>query len=278
MRDIRQTSEYSKYLSTQGWLVEKKNNNYYFIKKFPLIGSVMKAQRPETLRYKDIEILSKKHRVFRIIVEPNTDFEAKGLKTRGYKPSKYYFLPSKTLEIDLKKSTTSLVASSKNDARSSTLKTKYLILKTEDKVKEYRSYWKKAVGIKRHIPSIKELSTLQKAFKNNMLMLHCYSAVEQRDQVLAGGIFLIADKTAYYWSAFTSSEGRDKLAQYKVVWEGIFWAKKKGARVFDFEGIYDSRFPITSWLGFSHFKKSFGGKEVEYPGTYTKNLLPFRIW
>lgn len=51
------------------------------------------------------------------------------------------------------------------------------------------------------------------------------------------------------------------------------WAKKRGCKIFDFEGIYDERFPNKSWLGFTHFKKSFGGYEVSYPGTYTKTRL-----
>jgi lipid II:glycine glycyltransferase (peptidoglycan interpeptide bridge formation enzyme) len=48
-----------------------------------------------------------------------------------------------------------------------------------------------------------------------------------------------------------------------------------GCKIFDFEGIYDSRFPIKSWLGFTHFKKQFGGNEIAYPGCYIKFRLPF---
>lgn len=89
----------------------------------------------------------------------------------------------------------------------------------------------------------------------------------------SGAIFLLADGIAYYWQAFANKEGRKKLYQYKVVWEGILWAKKKGARIFDFEGIYDERFPNKTWLGFTHFKKSFGGYEVEYSGAFVKSRI-----
>jgi lipid II:glycine glycyltransferase (peptidoglycan interpeptide bridge formation enzyme) len=82
-------------------------------------------------------------------------------------------------------------------------------------------------------------------------------------------------KIAYYWQAFTNSEGRTSLSQYSLLYHGILWAKKQGSRVFDFEGIYDPRFPNKSWQGFTHFKKSFGGYEVEYLGTFVKNRLPF---
>ncbi len=78
---------------------------------------------------------------------------------------------------------------------------------------------------------------------------------------------------AYYWQAFTGTFGRKNQTQYKIVWEGVLWAKKKGVKVFDFEGIYDERFPNKSWRGFTHFKKSFGGYEVEYPGAFVKNSI-----
>jgi len=89
----------------------------------------------------------------------------------------------------------------------------------------------------------------------------------------AGAIFLSGDGIGYYWQAFTNREGREKHEQYNIVWEGILRVKKIGARIFDFEGIYDERFPNKSWLGFTHFKKSFGGYEVIHPGTFVKWFL-----
>jgi lipid II:glycine glycyltransferase (peptidoglycan interpeptide bridge formation enzyme) len=47
-------------------------------------------------------------------------------------------------------------------------------------------------------------------------------------------------------------------------------AKKRGSLVWDFEGIFDQRFPNKDILGYTHFKKSFGGKEIEFPGAFTK--------
>ena len=94
----------------------------------------------------------------------------------------------------------------------------------------------------------------------------------------AGAIFLIGDETGYYWQAFTNSGGRLSKSQYNIVWEGILWSKKTGATSFDLEGVYDERFPNKSWLGFTHFKKSFGGKSIFYPGAYTKNKIPLNIF
>lgn len=92
--------------------------------------------------------------------------------------------------------------------------------------------------------------------------------------VLAGALILIHDKISYYFHAASTPEGQKLSAPYLVVWEAIKLAKKKDCRVFDFEGIYDERFPIKSWKGFTHFKKSFGGKEVEYSKTSLKFYNP----
>ena len=95
-------------------------------------------------------------------------------------------------------------------------------------------------------------------------------------RITGGAIFTqsLHDYT-YYWQGFTNKEGRTSLSQYTLLYQGILWAKKICCRVFDFEGIYDERFPNKSWLGFTHFKKSFGGKEVNFPGCYTKLRFPY---
>ena len=114
---------------------------------------------------------------------------------------------------------------------------------------KFRNTWRKAVGLKRYVPPLSHLLALKKSFGKNVTFLAF------RD---SGAIFLKTREIAYYWQAFTGKEGRKSEIQYKIVWEGILWAKRQGAKIFDFEGIYNERFPNKSWLGFTHFKKSFG--------------------
>jgi len=47
MLDIRQTKQYARYLLAQGWKVEKINNTYAYIKYIPIVGDIIKIQRPE---------------------------------------------------------------------------------------------------------------------------------------------------------------------------------------------------------------------------------------
>ena len=130
----------------------------------------------------------------------------------------------------------------------------------------FRIAWKNAVGNKRHVPTLAKLKALKKTFDKKAYFL-------LTEDNSAGAIFLIGDKLAYYWQAFTNKNGRKSLAQYKIVWEGILKLKASGVRILDFEGVYDDRFPNKSWRGFSHFKKSFGGDEIKYPGAYVKIRL-----
>ena len=274
MRDIRQTPQYTKYLSLIGWKVERIHDTNYFIKKFPIIGSVLKVQRPEKLHLHDIYHVSRANQCFQIIIEPNLSTDHLRLASSGFKSSNSPYLPTKTLQLDLTKSENQLLKEMKKDARYALRRTMNFILCTVD-CDDFRHAWKKAVGWKRYVPPLSHLIALEKSFKDNCVFLGCFDESIHRSGIIGGAIFLIGDKTVYYWQAFTNEEGRKALAQYKIVWEGILWAKETDAKVFDFEGIYDERFPNKSWLGFTHFKKSFGGYEVSYPGCFVKNLLSF---
>ncbi len=266
MADIRQTIQYANYLKQIGWIVERTAEVNYFIKKLPLIGFIVKIQRPDEIRINKIREITKKYRAFQIIIEPKTELDAKYLLSIRFRLSKSTYLPSKTLLLELTLSEKSLLKKLKKDARGAVRQNENLATSFASP-KEFRNAWKSSVGLRRYVPPLSHLTALKKSFKNNCIFLV--------SQINSGAIFLLADGIAYYWQAFTNKEGRQKLYQYKIVWEGILWAKKKGARIFDFEGIYDERFPNKNWLGFTHFKKSFGGYGIEYPGCFIKNLLPF---
>ncbi len=271
--DIRQTQEYAHYLKALGWGVEKIDGVYCYIKKIPFLGSVIKIQRTKKTPFLKIEKLAKKHSVFQIIIEPGlkiTNNNLKQLKINGYKQSRSPYLPTKTLQLDLTKPKSELFNQLKKDCRYALRKTEKLPLKQLDNIALFRKAWKSSVGWRHYVPPLPHLKTLKKAFNSSALFL-------ASDDLEAGAIFLLADKTAYYWQAFTSKQGRHSLSQYRIVWQGILWAKEHGAKIFDFEGIYDSRFPKKSWLGLTHFKKSFSGYEVQYPGPFVKTSLLFNL-
>lgn len=261
MKDIRQSDPYARYLQSEGWVIEKKNNIYYFIKKIPVLGSVIKLQRPSTMDLNVLGKLARKYRAFYIIIEPTQDTQVKGFRqTQPY-------LPSKTVILDTRNGIKQIHDQFSKDTKYSLRKSeKVKVINTRD-IERFSDAWIDAVANSRHIMSVSQMKKLKAAFGDK-----CVFLLASNDS--AGGIFLETDGMGYYWHGFANQYGRKKLSQYKVVWEGIRWAKKAGANRFDFEGIYDERFPIEKWKGFTHFKKGFGGKIVEHPGAFAKWRLP----
>ena len=313
MTDLRQTKEFANFLKSQGWIIETiseakpkktprgcakalpRGETKAFIRKLPLTPfSIIKLQRPEMIDIQKINQLAKNHRALAIYIEPSLSTINYQLSTKknGFHLSRSPFLPTKTIHLDLAQSQKQLLTDMKKDAR-------YCIRKASlagptckqvgpDGIKLFHQAWKRAVSWKRHVPPLKTLKNLKTAFGPKAIFLVALTKVTPGvelgqndvdtpgvDAILAGTIILLTKDTAYYYYAFTSKEGRKMMAQYLLVWEVIKIAKKQGCKIFDFEGIYDPRFPIKNWQGFSYFKKSFGGKEVEYPGCFVKKRLPF---
>ncbi len=288
MHDIRQSESYARYLRSLGWTVERIAEINYFIKKIPLFGSILKVQRPEKIKFDTIDKLCRKYRVFQIIVEPGLatrtgPFEDchKLIMAHGYKLAKSTYLPSKTLQIDLTQSKEEILSHFKKDARYAIRKGGVLNFKeysTSEEIKIFWEGWKNSVKFDRYVPSAEQLIKLRKSFpQSQSFFLASHNII---GSIIGGALFTTSSHEkskyiTYYWQAFTNKEGRASLSQYSLLWNGILWAKKNGYKVFDFEGIYDERFPDKSWLGFTHFKRSFGGYEVTYPGCFVKNRLPF---
>lgn len=286
MLDIRQSEPYARYLKSVGWEVERIDGINYFIKKIPIIGSILKVQRPEQIRFGTINKLCRRYGVFQIIIEPALSARIGAFKdchkfmiAHGYKLSKSTYLPSKTLQIDLTKPKKDIFRSLKKDARYALRKGGELNFKeysTPKEIRIFREAWKKSVKFNRYVPSADQLIKLKKSFpQSHSLFLTSHNIF---GRIIGGVIFTTSSHgkskyITYYWQAFTNKEGRSTLSNYALLYYGILWAKKNGYKLFDFEGIYDPRFPNNSWLGFTHFKRSFGGYEVTYPGCYTKFSL-----
>ncbi len=280
MIDIRQSVNYANYLKRLGWTVERIAEINYFIKKLPLIGSVIKVQRPEEVRIDIIRKLAKQYRAFQIIIEPKSEMDANFLASIGFKLAKSTYLPSKTLQIDLTQSKKKIFKSFKKDAKGSIKRGGAIEIKeysTFDEIKKFRDGWKSCVKLSRFVPSTDQLINLGKSFSHHHSIF--LASHNKSSSIMGGAIFTISSHEGsnyitYYWQAFTNSEGRTSLSQYSLLHQGILWAKRQNCKIFDFEGVFDERFPNKDWLGFTHFKKSFGGYEVIYPGTYVKNRLP----
>ena len=296
MADLRQSPNHARFLRSMGWIVERKKGINYFIKRIPLIGSFIKVQRPERINFEDIEELRKKYRVFQVVIEPklctvsvsrddntcsDSSFSVASkivhdqLYTSGFKLSKSPFLPTKTIQIDLTKPEAILLKSFHyktryNIGKSQKLKVK--IQKSND-IKKFISLWHKwhhkRLGF---LSQARQIEAFYKAYGTDADLL----MATKNGETIAGLLLFSYDRITYYMYAGSDKLGKKLFAPTLITWEAIKLAKKRGSKIFDFEGVYDERFPLKSWLGFTRFKKSFGGQEVSFPGCFLKPNI-FRI-
>jgi lipid II:glycine glycyltransferase (peptidoglycan interpeptide bridge formation enzyme) len=83
--------------------------------------------------------------------------------------------------------------------------------------------------------------------------------------------------TRYYAHAGNAESARKLQPSVYLVGHMIFDAKKQGKQHFDYYGVAPPHAPKThKWAGFSQFKRSFGGREVEYSGTWEIPIKPAR--
>jgi len=98
---------------------------------------------------------------------------------------------------------------------------------------------------------------------------------EYRGRNIAAGFFCFwGDKVTYLHGA-SDNEFRNVMAPYLLQWFLILAAKKEGYRYYDFYGLDEKK-----WPGVTRFKLGFGGRTVEYPGTYDVifNSAGYRIY
>lgn len=88
-------------------------------------------------------------------------------------------------------------------------------------------------------------------------------------KVLVAWILFLFKEILYYPYGASSSEDREVMASNLIMWEAMRWGKAKGARLFDLWGaLGPNPNPQDPWFGFHRFKESYGGKLVEFLGTY----------
>lgn len=91
----------------------------------------------------------------------------------------------------------------------------------------------------------------------------------KKEEIIAAGLVFDNDKTRYNLQGAQSEEGRKLHATGILTVQLILDAKEKGLKTFDFWGIAPENAPKNHpWAGFTSFKKTFDGQEVDYAGTH----------
>jgi len=93
--------------------------------------------------------------------------------------------------------------------------------------------------------------------------------VEHQGKIIAANIVILHGGRATYLHGASCYEYRNLMAPYLLHWETIRYAKEHGISEYDLWGIDE-----VKWPGLTRFKRGFGGKEVEYAGSYDYVFQP----
>lgn len=86
--------------------------------------------------------------------------------------------------------------------------------------------------------------------------------------VLASAIIVFYKDACTYLFGGSCDEQREKMAPYKLHWEVMLEAKRRGCKYYDMFGIAPNDDEKHPWAGVTRFKKQFGGAELASLGSW----------
>jgi lipid II:glycine glycyltransferase (peptidoglycan interpeptide bridge formation enzyme) len=279
--DVRQTQEYARYMHATGWKVLADDNKppFIYVKKllFTPFHTLKVLRHGVHIPEKKYQKLLKKHKAF---VSKQEIHQVEKI-TQG----KVYFkidpentwplTPTKTLWLDLKVSSQELIERMKPKTRYNIRKAQRSELASEvvvgdkisaEKLNEFYSLWSKN---KPHNwlfrPKFSDLKDLVASFGDKCFFVF----VRSRDSgiILAANLILTSTNMAFYWHNGSTPEGKSKLAPTLALWLAVLECKRRWLHIFDFEGVWDERYPKlnSGWKGFTKFKEGFTSTPATSP-------------
>ena len=282
LQDIRQTKEYACFMRQIGWQVEKINHStikrfdnkviYAYIKRLPCLPfSILKILRYQKLDQNKLIQVIKKHRAVIIKKEPFLIRKQKQNSTyfKVLPGNKWPLTPTKTLWLDLRQSSKQLLANLKPKTRynlkkalKNNLQVKIISGEkiTEKQLQQFYDLWSTN---KPHNflfrPHFNELKSLIQSFAKKCFFVFSQSSSTRSPLLLAACLVLTSENMAFYWHNASNKQGKKLFAPTLCIWKAITESKQKKLNIFDFEGVWDERFPYLNkgWKGFTKFKNGF---------------------
>ena len=262
--ELQQSSIYANYIAALKWQIIMADGCNMFYKKIPFMGGLLKIQRPKKLPH--IPAID----VSTIAIEPakNQNIAAykKWVSTyeKKYRVVRSEYMATKTILIDLRPKEDEIFTRFSEAKRRAVRKAEKngVIVRESTNIKDLIHIKNKSGGFLGFITTVgidKFWSIMAPKYATILLA---------RAPHLVGGVLLVFwKKTAFYWIAGATKEGKKMFAPTLLVWEALKVAKKHGAKQFDFVGVWDERRhqEHTEWQGFTRFKEGFGGKPLYYP-------------
>jgi lipid II:glycine glycyltransferase (peptidoglycan interpeptide bridge formation enzyme) len=281
--DARQSDEWGEFLKAIGWEVKKIDGMLIYHRKIPLFNaSFIKIQHVKgPISLVKIDAFARKNRALFSVIEPHTaGYNEDDWRRNGYRVSKMRYAHSATILIDLTRTEETIMASFSENARRNIRKAERQLTVESGSLTDavirqfYAMYLRLGKRKKFYVPPFAEVKAKMNSFAKTSVVFFAYE-VKDKEPVAALWVGSVG-RTIIYFHPGNTDRGYDLLANYLLVWEAMKWGKKKGMQVFDFETAYDTRYPWENkkWLGYTEFKKKFGGQFVEFPPSYVKFYNP----
>lgn len=260
------------------------NKGYFYIPRGPILKNALQKDWKDFLNH--IKILAKEEKAVFLKMEPIGTgpeilkiLEEKELKKIA--PTQ----PQKTKVIDLRKSEDELLSDMEAETRYAirTAQKRNVKIIMPESAREKEKLLRIFYTLFKETAARHKIKILEENYYKGILgfqgsLKAKIFGAELNSEIVAAAIVLFFNRTAYYLFAASKSGFGRYNAPTLIVWEAIKDAKKNNFNFFDFWGLADGS--KKSWIGFSKFKESFGGKEFDYGKAFAfifnKNL--YRIY
>lgn len=135
----------------------------------------------------------------------------------------------------------------------------------------------KSLAKEKHISTFSEnyLKTELKQPFATLYLVKYQNPESNKKEIVAAGLVFDHGDTRYNLQGAQTDEGRKFHATGILTIQLINDAREKGLKIFDFWGIApEGAGEKHPWAGFTNFKKTFAGYEVDFAGTYDIVLKP----
>ncbi len=96
-----------------------------------------------------------------------------------------------------------------------------------------------------------------------------------KEEILVSWMVFLFNQVLYYPYGGSSVNFRNLMPSNLMLWEAIRWGKKHQAKIFDLWGSLGPNPDINDpWYGFHRFKEGYGGRLVEFIGSYDFIINP----
>lgn len=253
------------------------NFSYFYCPRGPIVSSkvdpsdmpahAVRTESDKVLKYlfNEIEKLASKEMIVFLRFEPQLKIENLSAGRQGCKLKIIKTIdiqPAKTLMIYLREDDKELLQAMHQ-------KTRYNIKLAEKKgvsirkgdESDFENFWLIfQETIKRDGFRLHSKEHYKKLIKEDWIELYL---AEYQGKILAGNITAFFGDTATYMHGASSNEYRNLMAPYALQWHCIKEARDRCCHFYDLYGIDEQK-----WPGVTRFKLGFGGRVVQYPGTY----------